>query len=105
MSIAQNGTQYKAPFKNEDIRERFLDTAAGEDVSVEEVLRWACMHISQIRTQFSDDDKLWTAEDVLDMLTLAIVKLRRKHPNLGLVEALPDTRGVLDRLRYYEDVL
>ena len=78
--IADNGGNYHAPFGHEDIRAGFLARASDPDISVEELVCWACAHIGQVRTQFHDEDKHWTTEDTLDMLALVIVKLRQHHP-------------------------
>ena len=108
---ADNGGQYEAPFGHEDIRNEFMARAAQTDISIEELLHWACAHIGQVRTQFHDEDKHWTTEETLDMLVLAIVKLRHHHPStateppVGHIEECPETRGVRERLERFEEEL
>jgi hypothetical protein len=100
--VAENGSSYHVPFGHEDIRAGFLARAAERDVSVEELVGWACAHIGQIRTQFHDEDKHWTTEDTLDMLALVIVKLRRSHPATGKLTS-PETRGLDTRIQQFEE--
>lgn len=102
--VAENGSHYRVPFGHEEIRKAFLARAAQPDVSIEELLGWACAHVSEIRTQFHDEDKHWTVEDVLDMLALALVKLRRNHPHTGTCSH-PTVRGLDDRIQHFEEVL
>lgn len=102
--VAANGSHYQVPFGHEDIRRNFLHRAAEPDVSVEELLGWVCAHLGQIRTQYHDEDKHWTVEDAMDMLALAIVKLRREHARTGALSN-PETRGFADRIKHFEEVL
>jgi hypothetical protein len=109
--VAENGSSYRVPFGHEDIRAAFLARASEPDISVEELLHWACAHIGHVRTQFHDEDKHWTTEDTLDMLALAIVKLRLHHqgkatePTTGHVEECPETRGLAQRIAHFEEEL
>jgi hypothetical protein len=111
--VAENGTAYRVPFGHEDIRAAFLACASEQDVSVEELLHWACAHIGHVRTQFHDEDKHWTTEDTLDMLALAIVKLRFHHPSTAAeplvgfspLKECPETRGLAERIEHFEGEL
>jgi hypothetical protein len=95
-----------APF-DDTTRTAFLAQAMKTEVSVEELLRWACAHTARIQTQFQDQDKHWTVEDVLDLLALAIVKLQQGHPATD-PEALrtsPITRGLVGRTDHFRRLL
>jgi len=96
--------QAVAPF-DDKAREEFVKWASDPDTPVEAVLLAACAHAGQIRTQYADQDKHWTTEDVLDILALAVVKLRRGHtptcsfPPFVLIHTI---RGLEERLLHFQ---